>query len=180
MKGVDRGLGATGPMGPTGCTGERGETCNALLGLSTQNVVLNSATAFATLKTASIPRHTLNDLNSVQVFFTSYKCDVGSDMSASSFRVRITSTSDETIIGEWSAVSAHSTTLSFSLDTETGMIQVYVTGSGSVHMATVGGGFDEITVTYEADLGAVGQQFCSRLMIADVMGISTTLDAMMM
>lgn len=164
-------------MGPKGCDGEMGEECNALLSLNTAFSSVSLDSSFLNLKTLNIPRHTLNDLNSVQAFFTSHKCDAGSDMTPSSFRVRITSTSDEVVLEGMSGVAAHSVTLTFMLD-ETEQITVYAIGGGSVMRAVVGTGFDEITVSYEAQVGAVGQQFCSRLMVADLMGISTLTQAM--
>jgi len=173
MKGIDRGLGATGPRGPKGCTGDDGEYCNALLGLSTTLNSVSSTSGFNTLKTVTIPRYTLTDLNSVKLTFAAYRCDSTNDATASSFRVSISSTSGNVNVGVFSGVSAHIATVTLFWDTNANAIFAYVNGGSNVQLVSVGTGFDDITVSYQSQVAVVGQQFCSRLMIGDIMGIST-------
>jgi len=173
MKGIDRSLGATGPRGPKGCNGDVGEYCNSLLGLSTTLNSVSSTTGFNTLKTVTIPRYTLTDLNSVQLTFASYRCDSGNDVTPSSFRVSITSTTSSANVGGFTAASAHFATVTLFWDSNVNQIFAYVNGGSNVQLVTVGTGFDDITVSYQSQVAVVGQQFCSRLMIGDIMGIST-------
>jgi hypothetical protein len=114
----------------------------------------------------------LNDLNSVQLYFTAHKCDSGTNNAASSFRVRITSSTGTISIEGFTAVRAHSVTVTLSLDPETGMIGAFVSGGSSPAFVEVGEMYDQVTVSYEASLGAAGQQFCSRLLIGDILGFS--------
>lgn len=130
------------------------------------------------MKSTTVPRNTLNDLNSVRLSFSSHKCDLGTDMTESMFRIRITSTSDEVMVGEFSASMAHLATVTLFRDSEADMIYAFVTGDGSVMQVQVGAGFDDVTVTYEAMSSVLGQQYCSGLMISEVMGISTVLGVM--
>jgi hypothetical protein len=177
MKGINRGLGATGPRGPKGCTGDEGEFCNSLLGLSTTLNSVSSSTGYTSLKTVTIPRYTLSDLNSVQLTFAAYRCDSVNDDTSSKFRVQITSTSGTVNAGSFSGVSAHIATVTLFWDTTTNSIVAYVNGGSNVQMVSVGTGFDDITVSYQSQVAVVGQQFCSRLMIGDIMGISTEYEA---
>jgi len=177
MKGIDRALGATGPRGPKGCTGDMGEACNALLGLSTSFSSASSSTSYTTLKTVTIPRHTLTDLNSVQLSFSSYRCDNGNDATSSRFRVSISSTSSSINVGGFTGVTAHHASVTLFMDTNDSKIYAYVAGGSNVELVSVGSGFDEITLSYQSQVGVVGQQLCSRLMIADILGISTEYDS---
>jgi hypothetical protein len=173
MKGIDRGMGATGPRGPKGCTGDEGEYCNSLLGLSTSFNSASTNSGYSTLKTFTIPRHTLTDLNSVQLSYTAYRCDGGNDRTASSFRIQISSTSSSVTSSSFTGISAHFASVTLFWDSSDSNIYAYINGGSNLQLVSVGAGFDEITVSYQAQVGAVGQQFCSRLMIGDIMGIST-------
>jgi hypothetical protein len=65
------------------------------------------------------------------------------------------------------------------LDSVDQRIYAYVTGGANVQLVSVGSGFDEVTVAYQSQVAVVGQQFCSRLMIGDIMGISTETESHM-
>jgi len=150
-----------------------GESCNALLGLSTTFSSANSGSSYTSLKTVTVPRYTLTDLNSVQLTFSSYRCDAGNDVTPSSFRLSITSTSNSVNVAANTGVSAHFATVTLFWDMTDQKIYAYVVGGSSVQLVSVGTGFDDVTVSYQTQVGVVGQQFCSRLMIGDIMGIST-------